>query len=74
MLERTNCEIWGYDFSVEEFGPAIKSDVRHRTHFLKAGIEAKTDLAHNPPFYSIQDLMTKNGHDYMYVPPFWKFA
>ncbi|RDL37755.1 Uncharacterized protein BP5553_05188 [Venustampulla echinocandica] len=65
MLERTNCEIWGYDFSVEEFGPAIESNVRHRTHFMKAGIAAQTDLAKNPPFYSIQDLMEKNGHDYI---------
>jgi len=65
MLERTNCEIWGYDFSVERFGPQILDDVRPRTHFLKAAIGSTTDTTKDPPSYTIQDLMAKNGHDYI---------
>jgi hypothetical protein len=65
MLQRTNCEIWGYDFSVTEFGPAITEDVRSRTHFTQAGISGNTDTAKSPPFYNIQTLMEMNGHDYM---------
>jgi hypothetical protein len=65
MLERTNCEIWGYDFSVDNFGPQIQDDVRHRTHFTKAAIGSTTDVTKNPPSYTIQDLMAKNGHDYV---------
>jgi len=63
MLQRTNCEIWGYDYSVRSFGPA--NEHAHRTHFLKAGIAGKTDKAKTPPFYSIQDLMQMNGHNYI---------
>ncbi|CZS92019.1 hypothetical protein WAI453_000038 [Rhynchosporium graminicola] len=65
MLQRTNCEIWGYDFSVEAFGPAITDEYSSRTHFLKAGIGGSTDEEKTPPFYSIQDLMKKNGHTYI---------
>merc|ERR1712098_732107 len=65
MLQRTNCEIWGYDYSVRSFGPAITNEHAHRTHFLKAGIAGKTDKAKTPPFYSIQDLMQMNGHNYI---------
>jgi hypothetical protein len=65
MLERTNCEIWGYDFSVEKFGPAISEEHKHRTHFNAFGIAGTTDSSKTPPFYTIQDLMAKNGHDYI---------
>ncbi|KAG9232587.1 methyltransferase domain-containing protein [Amylocarpus encephaloides] len=65
MLERTNCEIWGYDFSVEGWGPQIQPDVRSRTHFMKAAISSDTDINSDPPAYSIQDLMSQNGHDYI---------
>jgi hypothetical protein len=65
MLERTNCEIYGYDFSVDNWGPQILDDVRHRTHFTKAAISSTTDITKSPPAYTIQDLMAQNGHDYI---------
>lgn len=65
MLERTNCFIWGYDFSVEAFGPALVEPYRSRTKFLQAGINGQTDTVRNPPYYNIQDLMAKNGHTYI---------
>lgn len=67
MLERTNCEIWGYDFSVEAFGPAITNEYASRTHFMKAGIGGTTNEEKAPPYYTVQDLMKMNGHSYMYV-------
>ncbi|KAL2071797.1 hypothetical protein VTL71DRAFT_13032 [Oculimacula yallundae] len=65
MLERTNCEIWGYDYSVDQFGPAITNEYRSRTHFLRAGIGGASNENSLPPFYNIQDLMKKNGHSYI---------
>jgi hypothetical protein len=65
MLERTNCKIWGYDFSVQAFGPALVEPFRSRTKFLQAGIAGNTDTVRAPPYYSIQDLMAMNGHTYM---------
>lgn len=67
MLERTNCEIFGYDFSVDEFGPQIKPEFKARTHFLRAAISSSTNPSSTPPSYTIQDLMQMNGHDYMYA-------
>lgn len=67
MLERTNCEIWGYDFSVGGFGKALKPSHANRAHFKQAGISGTTDSNAQPPFYTIQDLMVQNGHDYMLV-------
>jgi hypothetical protein len=67
MLTRTHCEIWGYDFSVVEFGKQLNASHRDRAHFKQAGISGETDLTKEPPFYSIQDLMKQNGHDYMYA-------
>ncbi|PVH80514.1 hypothetical protein DL98DRAFT_491330 [Cadophora sp. DSE1049] len=65
MLERTNCEIWGYDFSVEAFGPAITNEYASRTHFMKVGIAGTTNKEMTPPFYTVQDLMEMNGHSYI---------
>ena len=67
LLERTNCELWGYDFSVDEFGPQLKTKMKDRAHFTKAGISGKTDTTQNPPYYSIADLMDINGHTHVDV-------
>lgn len=64
FLERTGCEIWGYDYSVSEFGQQLKgAERKSRAHFTQAGIGGTTDESEDPPFYSIQDLMDMNGHD-----------
>ncbi|KAH6666734.1 methyltransferase domain-containing protein [Halenospora varia] len=64
MLERTNCEIWGYDLSPEGF-KLIKPEHIVRTHFLQAGVAGNNDTVSAPPTYTIQDLMQMNGHDYI---------
>lgn len=68
VLKRTSCDVFGLDFSVDEFSPQVQQlprDMRERAHFLRAGISGVSDLSANPPFYNIQDLMEVNGHDYV---------
>lgn len=69
LIERTpNCLIWGYDYSVDKFGPALKAhEAKNRAFFTQAGIAGKTDLVSEPQMYSIQDLMAINGHDHIDV-------
>jgi hypothetical protein len=64
-IERTNCEIWAYDYSVTNFGKQLSYEHRARAHFTQAGISGVTNSTSFPPFYTIQDLMKMNGHDYM---------
>jgi len=64
-LARTHCEIWAYDYSVVDFGKQLNAEHRSRAHFTQAGISGVTDEKNDPPFYSIQDLMAKNGHTYL---------
>jgi hypothetical protein len=64
-IERTNCEIWAYDYSVTSFGKQLSYEHRARAHFTQAGISGVTNATSFPPFYTIQDLMKTNGHDYM---------
>ena len=65
MMERTNAHIWGYDFSVEGWGKEIQGEYASRAHFHKIGIGKETDKTHDPPFWSVADLMVENGHDYV---------
>lgn len=58
ILERTECELYGVDFSVSNFSREVLSlseiDLK-RAKFLQAGIsEGETDLGRSPPFYSIK--------------------
>ncbi|OBT42189.1 hypothetical protein VE00_06833 [Pseudogymnoascus sp. WSF 3629] len=66
-IERTNCEIWAYDYSVTSFGKQLSYEHRARAHFTQAGISGVTNATSFPPFYTIQDLMKTNGHDYIDV-------
>lgn len=65
MMERTNAHIWGYDFSVDSWGPEVTNNWLSRSHFHKIGIGKETDTTRDPPFWSVADLMAKNGHDYV---------
>ena len=68
LLRRTSCEVFGIDFSVVEFGEqlsSLTSEQKSRAHFRQVGIAGKTDRLHDPPFFSIQDLMKANGHEYI---------
>lgn len=70
LLSRTeHCEVWGYDFSVDAFGPEVQDDqaLLRRAHFSPFGL-AGTD-AHGPEdqhkMYTLKSLMALNGHTYI---------
>jgi len=68
VLSRTSgCQIWGYDFSVEAFGPEISSHMQHRAHFKPYGLAGVN--AHGPddphPMYTLASLMALNGHEHI---------
>jgi len=65
MLQRTNCEIWGYDYTVSSFAKDIPKHQSSRTHFSQIGISEVTNENRDPKFFTIQDLMAANGHEYI---------
>ncbi|KAG6380486.1 methyltransferase domain-containing protein [Boletus reticuloceps] len=71
MKVAPGCELYGYDFSVNSFGPEIEleSDLKRRSHFFSYGLGPKDAFtpADNPKFYSLRTLMARNGHDFIDV-------
>jgi len=71
MLEKTECQVFGYDFSVNNFGPEIskRPDLVPRAHFHAYGLAGKD--AHEPfdkpPMYTLETLMAINGHRFIDV-------
>ncbi|TDL19847.1 hypothetical protein BD410DRAFT_791734 [Rickenella mellea] len=68
ILSRTSgCQIWGYDFSVQKFGPEISSTMGHRAHFKPWGLAGVN--AHGPndenKMYTLASLMQLNGHTHI---------
>ncbi|KAF7365296.1 hypothetical protein MVEN_00401400 [Mycena venus] len=67
LANTDHCQIWGYDFSVNSFGPEIPRSQAHRTHFHPYGL-AGTDK-HGPDdvpkMYTIESLMKMNGHTHI---------
>ena len=59
-----HCQIWGYDFSVNSFGPEISNSLRHRAHFHAYGLSGqdKHGPDDNPPMYTLESLMKMNGN------------
>jgi hypothetical protein len=39
--------------------------MKGRAHFNKIGIAGKTDKTQDPPYYSVADLIEKNGHTHV---------
>jgi len=72
LLERAlGCEVWGYDFTVDKFGPEIERSLRlkARSHFQPWALGGHN--AHspddNPKYYTLDALMKLNGHDFIDV-------
>ncbi|KAL1751972.1 methyltransferase domain-containing protein [Schizophyllum commune] len=68
LLENTDyCEVWGYDFSVDDFGPQIPRSQRHRVHFAPyaLGGEEKHGPNDQPKLYTLDALMRMNGHKHI---------
>jgi len=72
LLERApGCEVWGYDFSVNSFGPEIEktSRLKKRSHFFPWALGGRN--AHgpedDPKIYTLDTLMRMNGHTFIDV-------
>ncbi|KAF9039870.1 methyltransferase domain-containing protein [Panaeolus papilionaceus] len=63
----SHCQIWGYDFSVDSFGPEIPTRLSHRTHFSAYGLSGadKHSPGDNPPMWTLESLMARNGHEHI---------
>ncbi|KAG2365432.1 methyltransferase domain-containing protein [Suillus spraguei] len=63
------CQLYGYDFSVNSFGPEIEEDtnLKPRSHFFPyaLGPENKHNAVDEPKMYTLRTLMERNGHDFI---------
>jgi len=72
LLNRApNCEIWGYDFSVNGWGPEINGDpeLSGRAHFRPwalGGSDRHQEHDH-PKYWTLDSLMKLNGHTFIDV-------
>ncbi|KAF7299364.1 Methyltranfer-dom domain-containing protein [Mycena indigotica] len=63
-----HCQVFGFDFSVAEFGPELLADaaVNHRAHFFPYKIGGGADNhSATPPEYSLRGIMDELGHDFV---------
>jgi len=70
LLKRApGCEVWGYDFSVEHWGPQITNDpeLRDRAHFHPWALGGSDDHGEHthPKYWTLQSLMSLNGHAFI---------
>ena len=68
LLERTDCEIWGFDFSVEKWGPQMLEqpyDITKRAHFYKWGVGGVDEVKDGNQFYKLSTLMKMFGHEWI---------
>ncbi|ESK89173.1 hypothetical protein Moror_5220 [Moniliophthora roreri MCA 2997] len=61
------CEVWGYDFSVNSFGPEISKSNQHRAHFKSYKLAGTDREAYGdePAQYTLATLMKQNGHKHI---------
>jgi len=68
ILERSDCEIYMYDFSVSTFGPQLQAmdpAMSSRAHFFQYGIGGKDEVVDGHQFFTLASLMKMNGHDWI---------
>lgn len=67
LIKRTNCEVFGFDYSVEKFGPEVHNyeSIRAKSHFYQYGISGSDDHNGHPPMWTLQSLMKKHGHTFI---------
>ncbi|KAN0138450.1 Methyltransferase domain containing protein [Lactarius tabidus] len=70
LLQRApGCEVWGYDYSINSWGPEITNDpeLRDRANFKPytlGGTKNHNDN-HKPKFWTLDSLMDLNGHTFI---------
>ncbi|KAI5118793.1 hypothetical protein M0805_005021 [Coniferiporia weirii] len=71
VLQRTAaCEVWGYDFSVSQFGPEVQDHpaLLRRAHFYPYALGGVDNPNADPaPVYTLATLMARNGHTHIDV-------
>jgi hypothetical protein len=71
MKAAPGCEVYGYDYSVNSFGPEIEEDpeLKSRAHFWAYALGSKDyyNTADNIKTYKLRTLMERNGHDFIDV-------
>lgn len=62
-----HCQVWGYDFSVSSFGPEIEGNpaLKSRAHFFPYALGGSDAPHSEPPYYTLQSLMKRNGHTFI---------
>ncbi|KDQ10572.1 hypothetical protein BOTBODRAFT_36092 [Botryobasidium botryosum FD-172 SS1] len=69
ILGRTNCTVYGYDFSVTKWGPEISDNpaLSPRAQFFPYGISGKDTeaIGDSPPMYTLSTLMKMNNHTFI---------
>ncbi|KAI0301031.1 methyltransferase domain-containing protein [Multifurca ochricompacta] len=72
LMERApGCQVWGYDFTVDKFGPEVEESpaLKQRAHFRPWGLSGHN--AHGPDdqprYYTLDALMRLNGHSFIDV-------
>ncbi|KAH8994782.1 methyltransferase domain-containing protein [Lactarius deliciosus] len=63
------CEVWGYDYSVDSWGPEITGDpeLRDRAHFKPFALGGTNNHEDhdNPKYWTLDSLMDLNGHTFI---------
>ncbi|KAN0138453.1 hypothetical protein V8E53_003916 [Lactarius tabidus] len=70
LLQRApGCEVWGYDYSVNSWGPEITNDpeLRDRANFKPYALGGTNNHNDNdnPKFWTLDSLMDLNGHTFI---------
>ena len=72
LASTDHCEVFGYDFSVDEWGPEVRAlppKTRERAHFKPYGVGGSDGYAPGGlhPMYTLQTLMRLNNHTFIDV-------
>ncbi|KAF7979842.1 hypothetical protein HWV62_40585 [Athelia sp. TMB] len=70
LLDRgPGCQVWGYDYSVDKFGPEIDEvpELKKRAHFKPYALGGKDEPRSTPPYYTLATLMAMNNHTFIDV-------
>ncbi|THG93611.1 hypothetical protein EW026_g7672 [Hermanssonia centrifuga] len=64
-----HCQVYGYDFSVNRFGPEVHDDLAlsARSHFFPYALGSEDSPYADPPTFTLQSLMRQNGHSFIDV-------
>ena len=66
LKKAPNCEIWGYDYSVTQFGPQLRnSPYGSKAHFFQYALGATDNHQATPPTYTLASMMKENGHTFI---------